>query len=227
MPPLLFWSGFAALAAALLSPLHPYGTALFFAHMIEHEIMMVVAVPLMVAARPMPVLLWGLPDRWRPQALALGGKAGVRAGWRWATDLFSATALHIVLLWFWHVPPLFEAAVAHESVHLAQHLSFVVSAVLFWVAVFDRDQRRYGQGAAIVALFLCSMQAALLGALLTFSPRLWFSAGPDPYDICGLTRFEDQELAGLIMWVPACSIYVFAALWMLARWLGRMETRHA
>ena len=224
---LLFWSGFVSLALALASPLHAYGTRLFSAHMVEHEILMVIAVPLMAAARPGPVLLWGLPGTWRQPAMRLLRRGWLRKAWGAGTELTSATLLHTAVLWLWHAPVLFEAAVANEGVHILQHLSFILSALLFWVAVLDRDQRRHGQGAAVLALFATSMQAALLGALLTFSTKVWYPNGADPAELIGLSRLEDQALAGLIMWVPACSLYILAALILMARWLLRMDARHA
>jgi cytochrome c oxidase assembly factor CtaG len=223
----LFWAGFATLALALMSPLHAYGTRLFSAHMIEHEIMMIVAVPLMVAARPGPVLLWGVPDGWRQPLMRLFRRPPLGWIWRAGTELTSATLLHTAVIWVWHVPSFFEAAVRNEGLHVIQHLSFVVSAAFFWIAVLDRDQRRHGQGAAVLALFFTSIQAALLGALLTFSTKLWYPNGPDPMELIGMTRSEDQALAGLIMWIPACSLYVVAALILMARWLMQMDQRHA
>jgi cytochrome c oxidase assembly factor CtaG len=115
----------------------------------------------------------------------------------------------------------------NEALHVAQHLTFILSAILFWSAVMRRDARRSGQGGAIMALFLSSLQAGLLGALLTFSNKVWYPNAADPFPICGLTRAEDQALAGLVMWVPACTIYIVVALIMAARWLALLQTRHA
>lgn len=224
---LLFWAGLAVLALAMMSPLHDYGGVLFAAHMVEHELLMVVSVPLMVAARPAAVLLLGMPTALRRALLRLGRSKPLALLLRGTNDLVSATAVHAAVLWLWHAPFLFEAALRSEAMHVVQHLSFIVSAIFFWRAVLDRDQRRYGEAGAALALFVTSLQASLLGALITFSPRLWYSGGPDPLPIFGVTRMEDQALAGVIMWVPACAIYVIAALILLARWLTRIELRHA
>jgi putative membrane protein len=188
---------------------------------------MVVAAPLLVAARPGPVLLWGLPKTSRMVVAKLAQSPTTFGAWRLSTDLFSATALHGVLLWAWHLPKLFEWAATNEFVHILQHLCFTGSAILFWEAVSDRDRRRYGEGAAALALFFTSLHAGALGALMAFSQRLWYPAGPDPWPICGLTRIDDQALAGLIMGVGACSIYALGALLVLGRWFIRLEKRHA
>lgn len=222
----LFWTGLVSMALALMSPLHTYGTHIFTAHMVEHEILMVIAVPLMVAAQPGPILLWGMPPALKEFTVRLIQNKSMQRFWGGATELWSATVLHAVVLWLWHLPNLFQAAVKSEAMHILQHLSFVLSALLFWFAVMDRDRRHYEQGLAALALFFTSLQAGLLGAILTFSSRLWYPNAPDPFPISGLTRYEDQSLAGLIMWVPACTIYVIAALILLARWFLRLEVRH-
>jgi putative membrane protein len=221
----LFWSGFAILTLTLVSPLHEFGLRVFSAHMVEHELLMIVAVPLIVAARPGPVLLWGVPAAWRRSVGRLGHRLLARP-WALATELWSATIVHAVVLWLWHAPALFQAALDDETMHIVQHLSFIVSAIFFWTAVLRRDAERRGQGAAVLALFLTSLQAGLLGALLTFSQRLWYPFAVDPAPFCGLTRGEDQALAGLIMWIPACSLYVLAALVIMARWLSDLQLRH-
>ena len=132
-----------------------------------------------------------------------------------------------LVLWIWHVPVLFRPVLASEWVHTLQHGSFLGSALLFWTAVFRSERSDGQQGAAVGALFLTTLQAGLLGALLTLSRVLWYPFAPDPFPICGLTRLEDQSLAGLIMWVPACMGYAFAALIIMARWLSALEARHA
>jgi putative membrane protein len=221
----LFWSGLATLAVALVSPLHALGTHAFTAHMIEHELLMVAAAPLLIAARPAAALLWGLPHQLRPAAAGLGRPGPIRRLWARSTELWSATALHAAVLWIWHLPVLFKPVLASEGVHTLQHASFLISALMFWTAVLRPGA--HAQGAKIMALFFTSLQAGLLGALLTFSRVLWYPFAPDPFPICGLTRFEDQALAGLVMWIPACGTYVVAALVLMALWLSALENRHA
>lgn len=223
----LFYAGLALLALAVLSPLHSLGTVLLTAHMIEHEIMMVAAAPLIVASRPAATLMFGLPRPVRLNLASLLRLKPVRKFWRAATDLPSATVLHAAALWIWHVPALFEAAGANEAVHTLQHAIFLGSALLFWIAVMDRLHRRYGQGYAALALFFISLQAGALGALLTLSPRTWYELPPGALELAGLSPLDDQVLAGLIMWVPACSLYVAAALYVVSRWLRVFEAQPA
>jgi putative membrane protein len=221
----LFWLGLGSAAVALMSPLHEIGTQVFTAHMIEHEVLMVVAAPLLVAAKPGAVLMWGLSQRLRQGTACLIRSAAVRLVWTHATELWSATALHAGVLWIWHAPGLLRPVLASEAVHVVQHASFVLSALFFWTAV-QRSERQ-APGSAVLALFLTSLQAGLLGALMTFSRAPWYPFAPDPFPLCGLSRLEDQALAGLIMWIPACTIYVVAAMVVMARWLFQLEARHA
>ncbi len=224
---LLFYAGLVLLALAVLSPLHSLGTVLLTAHMIEHEIMMVAAAPLIVASRPAATLMFGLPKPVRMALAWLLRLKLVRLSSRAATDLASATLLHAASLWVWHVPDLFEAAGTNEAVHTLQHTIFLGSALMFWSAVMDRIHRRYGQGYAALALFFMSLQAGALGALLTLSQRIWYELPPGALELADLSPQEDQVLAGLIMWVPACSLYVAAALYVVAQWLSTFEARPA
>jgi putative membrane protein len=224
---LCFWIGFASLALALCSPLHALGTRVFAAHMVEHEIVMVVSAPLLVLSRPGAALLWGLPPSLRARLASVPRWSLVKRAWGGLTELWSATFIHALVLWVWHVPALFRPVLASEWVHTLQHASFLASAVLLWTAVFRSERTDVGQGAAVAALFLTTLQAGLLGALLTLSRVLWYPFAPDPFPVCGLTRLEDQALAGLIMWVPACMAYAFAALVIMARWLSALDARHA
>jgi putative membrane protein len=210
----LFGGGWLAVATSVLSPLHGLGQHVFAVHMIEHELLVLVAAPLLVLARPAPVLLWALPTSWRYAARGVTTGAPGRL-WRGLVDPVHATLLHAAAIWLWHLPVLFEAALADESVHAAQHISFLGTAILFWWAVLSREARRRAPGAAALMLFVTATHTTLLGALLTLSRGLWYPTSADPFAFCGLTRLEDQQLAGLIMWVPGALVYLAGLLWRL------------
>lgn len=214
----LYGLGLLALAGALVSPLHWLGERLFTAHMIEHEIVMAVAAPLLVASRPLGAFVWALPLSWRGSIGALAGASPVAAGWRFLTTPVTATTLHAAAIWGWHAPAAFNLAVENENVHRLQHLSFFVTALLFWWAVLKRP--RHEHGLASMHLFVTMIHMSILGALLTLSPRVWYGAGMLHAAEWGLTPLEDQQLAGLVMWAPAGMIYVGAALMLLASWIA-------
>jgi cytochrome c oxidase assembly factor CtaG len=121
-------------------------------------------------------------------------------------------ALHLAAIVFWHVPRFYDAALRYPSLHVAEHLSFLGSALLFWWLVCDRRaRRRLGAPLAVAALFVVAMQGTVLGALLTVAQRPWYVSHLATTLPWGLTPLEDQQLAGLLMWVPAGLAYLVAA----------------
>lgn len=226
----LFAAGLLTLAAAMVTPLHALSERLFAAHMIEHELMMAVAAPLIVASAPGGAMLWSLPRTWRQAVGALLGSKAVASSWRWISRPAVATMLHGLAIWIWHVPGLFEAALERGMLHYAQHASFLGTGLLFWWAMLPRGSGKQGLGISVMHLFLTSMHTSLLGVLLLLSPRLWYPANTGLSEQWGLTPLEDQQLAGLIMWMPAGLVYGFAALFIAGLWIkasGRSNHAHA
>src|SRR4051794_11390134 len=145
---LCFVGGWLALFVALVSPLHAWGEVLFSAHMAQHEILMLVAAPLLVLGRPQVAFLRALPVAWAHALVAGDGAATLRRAGHALGNPLLAWAIHAVTLWAWHAPALFDAAVRHEFVHALQHLSFFGTAVLFWWSVLERSaERALGYGA--------------------------------------------------------------------------------
>jgi len=214
-----FAAGWLTLVIALVSPLHPWGEALFSAHMTQHELLMLVAAPLLVLGSPLAPTLRGLPHAWARSLAGVSRSGGVSRTVRTLRNPMVAWAAHGVVLWAWHAPALFQAALEHRAVHAIQHLSFVGSAVLFWWALLHGRGRAMAYGAAVLYLFTTAMHSGLLGALLTFSDALWYPAYAATAPYWGISPVSDQQLGGLVMWVPACSLYVGAALFLFARWM--------
>ncbi|NEI72521.1 cytochrome c oxidase assembly protein [Rhizobium lusitanum] len=222
-PDLFFCGGMLTLAGALISPLHWLGEHLFTFHMIEHEIVMAVSAPLIVLARPIGLILWGMPKRARHGLGAAMRAPLIRQAWDWCTGSASATVIHGVAIWGWHLPFLFDAAVTNTAMHRLQHLSFFATAVLFWWAVVWKSD----YGAAAWHLFVTMVHTSILGALMALAPRVLYIAQTQTASAWGLTPLEDQQLAGMIMWVPAGTIYAAAAMTMLALWIRRSSVRGA
>jgi len=217
-----FWAGMAVLALALLSPLHPLGEVLFSAHMAQHEILMLIAAPLLVLARPLVPLLWGLPFAWRRTAGHWTRTPLVQRIWHGATEPLSAWWIHAAALWVWHVPSLFQATLRSEWVHTAQHLSFLLSALLFWWSLVEA-RGRMGHGQSVFYIFTTALHTGILGALLTFAPVVLYPAYAATTRAWGLTPLQDQQIGGLIMWVPAGVVYLAAGLVSLAAWLRESD----
>lgn len=215
---LAFWSGWLALAGALVSPLHWLGEHLFTVHMIEHEIVMAVAAPLIVIARPIGAFFWALPRTGRHSVLRVF--QALRDVWRYITRGNVSTLLHGLVIWIWHVPLLFDAAVTNTTLHRLQHLSFFLAAVLFWWSVLWVSDR----GIAAWHLFVTMMHTSVLGALIALAPRVLYVAQTRMAADWGVTPLEDQQLAGIVMWVPAGTIYAGGALVLLALWISKSGT---
>jgi putative membrane protein len=217
---LAFSAGWAVLALALLSPLDTAATGAFSLHMVQHEILMLIAAPLLVLGRGLPTMLWAFPHDAR-LALGRGSKvAWLRSAWRGLTAPLSAWLLHAAALWIWHIPALFNAALADRALHDLQLVSFLATALIFWHALL-RHGAHPARGAAIVYLFTTTIHTGVLGALLTFARHPLYAPFDAGLRVFGtLTPLEDQQLGGLIMWVPGALVYTGVALTLIGRWLG-------
>jgi len=211
----LFAVGWLILAAALVSPLHEAGERSFAAHMFEHELIMLGAAPLLVLSEPLAVMLWAFPPAGRRRIGLLVHAGPVEGSWRLLTAPVAATLLQAAALWLWHAPALFDLALAYDGWHAAQHLSFLIGALLFWTAMLSR---RTAPGIAALCLIATSIISGALGALMAFATSPWYVGyarlGMAPF---GLTPAEDQQLAGLIMWLPGGLIHAGAALIVMRR----------
>ena len=222
---IFFACGWLALFVALVSPLHAWGRVLFSAHMSQHEVLMLVAAPLLVLGRPLVVFLWAFPLHWSRRIGNIGKVGWVQTTWRFLTIPFVAWLVHAVALWIWHVPVLFDAVLQKEWVHTLQHLSFLLSALLFWWALIHGPQGALGYGAAVLYLFTTSVHSGALGALITLAGSVWYPSYIPLTGSWGLTPLEDQQLGGLIMWIPAGLVYIIAGLALFAGWLREGELR--
>ena len=225
--PALFLSGWLVLTLSLTSPLHEAGERSFTMHMIEHELIMLVATLLLAASGAGAVLAWGLP---RPLRSALGGswKSPLQSLWRRLTDPLTATVVQGAVMWAWHAPILFDRALDSFGWHVAQHACFFVSALLFWWAMLHPRGRAAGYGVSAACLFATSLIGGALGALMSLSSSPWYA----DYAAMGMTGVgldpvDDQRLAGLIMWIPGGAFHGIAALVLAYRWLKAAEGSHA
>lgn len=213
-----YYGGLGAISIALLSPLDALSEELSSLHMVQHMVLMMVAASLFILGSPTFVLAWGFPQ------------------WARATSLFSFAfrlpqtrilwqpqflwGLFAVTLYAWHHPILYQAALRDPLVHDTQHLSFFIVACLFWRSCLDPlGAHRLGPLAATLYLFTTSLHASALGVFLALSPRIWYGDYLGRTSAWGLAPLEDQQLAGLIMWMPACLVYPAVAAALFGAWL--------
>jgi cytochrome c oxidase assembly factor CtaG len=225
--PALFLAGWTVLTLSLISPLHEAGERSFTMHMIEHELIMLVATLLLATSSAGGVLAWGLPRQLR-QALGGSWKSPLAALWKRLTEPVTATLVQAVVMWVWHAPALFDRALDSSGWHIFQHSCFFVSSLLFWWAMLHPRWRSGGYGTSAACLFITSLIGGALGALMSFSASPWYA----DYAAMGMTGIgldpvDDQRLAGLIMWIPGGLVHGVAALAMFYKWLKASEAAHS
>lgn len=220
-----FAGGWVSLFLALASPIHELGEQLFSAHMLQHEIMILVSAPLIAAAHPAAKFLWAFAPR---QRSGIGGWMHRIESSRWMRFIsapLNAWILEAAALWLWHIPVLYQATLRSDWIHAAQHLSFLFTAVLFWSALYGMGRSATHFGAAALYVFGTAVHCSALGALLTFSRVLWYPVYAQTTMRWGITPLADQQLGGVIMWVPSGVVFIAIALALMAKWIAESDRR--
>lgn len=223
-PMLSFALGWISLVIALDSPLHELGEQLFWVHMTQHEILMLVSAPLLVLGRPLIPFLWALPPAGREKAASLGRSRNFKRVWAFISAPLAAWLISALALWIWHVPWLFDQTLRSDYIHAAQHTTFLMTALMFWWPVLNRSPL-LGYGGGVVYVFTTILHTSVLGALLTFAPRAWYSSYVITAPAWNLTALEDQQIGGLIMWIPAGTLLLVVALVLLVKWIEESQSR--
>lgn len=222
-----FASGTMVLVLALVSPLDAIADSLQSAHMVQHMLLIVVAPPLLLLGEPLLAFAWMLP---RAPRIFLARKwmrlTVLRRGAGMLTTPAVAFALHATAVVLWHLPAPYDAAVRNESVHALEHLSFLGTALLFWwVVLAPPALRKLPRALDVPYVIAMSLVGGALGAVLTFAATPLYSAYLTSASLWGLTPLEDQQLAGLIMWIPGGFAYLLAAAVLFFKWLKGREAR--
>jgi putative membrane protein len=220
-----FVVGWSVLAVSLVSPMHAVGEALFSTHMLQHELLLLLAAPLCVLGRPLAVFLWAAPARTRARVAGFLRRAPLVRIWKSATTALPAFLLLSAVLWIWHAPALYQASLRSGAVHALQHTTFLAASGLFWWALLHGGSGRQGYGVAAAAIFGISIQGGVLGALIAVAHAPWYSVYGARTAAWGISALEDQQLAGVLMWVPAGILLAAFGLVLFGRWLSEAERR--
>ncbi len=220
-----FAAGWVSLLLALDSPMHEISEQLFWVHMTQHEILMLVSAPLLVLSRPAVPFLWALSTGARDSVSDISRSRPFKAVWLAISAPVATWLLSAAALWVWHAPSLFSATLTSDAVHAAQHITFLGTALLFWWALLDQHGGRLSYGGAVVYVFTTIIHTSVLGALLTFAPRVWYTPYLATAPAWHLTPIEDQQIGGLIMWVPAGTLLTIIAIVLLVKWLKESDRR--
>jgi len=220
-----FSGALVALGLALLSPLDALSGSLASAHMVQHLLLLLVAAPLLALSAPSSAILRGSPlalrrasGRWRRRLRLTHGNLGA------LRHPAAVWLLSVGVVWFWHAAAPYDATLDNQLLHVLEHASFLVTAVLFWqVVVGVRGAARVSGGLGVLLVFAMAMQSVFLSVLLTFARTPWYSGYAATTAPWGLDPLTDQRLAGVIMWIPAGVIYLVVALALLVTWIRATE----
>jgi putative membrane protein len=213
-----FLGGILVLFLALISPLHAISESLFSVHMLQHVLIMDVAAPLLVLSFPLLPCLFALPVSARR---AIGqwwaaGAGGLQSAWHWISRPAVVWCVAAGIVWLWHMPIFYMAAVRQDWIHALEHGCFLGSACLFWwtvVSTFGRHPER--RWAAVLFLITYTLQDTLLGALIILAPQPWYPIYAASAQAFSITPLADQQLAGLVMGIPDGTIYLMAIFLLL------------
>jgi len=204
-----FYVGTLSVFVALVSPLDSLADeVLFSAHMVQHLLLMFAAPPLWLLGTPGWLVEKLIPPGQTRQALV------------WIMHPVSAFIVFSGAMWAWHIPAAYDAALEHEWLHIVEHLVFMAVAVVGWWPVLGwyPEGESLSRPVKVLYIFAISLPCTALAALITLSPAVLYPFyGSEPL-MYGLTPLADQQLGGLLMWLPADMILMGAAVLTLIRW---------
>jgi len=210
-----FLGGLAVIAVALASPIDALAAGRLSAHMVQHQLLMMLAPPLLWLGAPIAPLLRGLPRPMRRLvATALASRVLRPTAHVIAHPAFGWVSFALVF-WIWHAAPLYQLALRSHAWHHVEHACFVATAMLFWRPVIQAwpDRASWPRWTMIPYLLLADLQNTILAAILTFSDRLIYPAYAS-VTVGHLSALDDQAMAGVIMWVPGSLVFLVAAIWL-------------
>jgi cytochrome c oxidase assembly factor CtaG/cytochrome c2 len=222
-----FAGGIATVVVALFSPLDDLVDRSFAAHMVQHLLLMMIAPPLLVWGRPAMAWLCAFPLRAR-QGIghAWTGTPGMLRTFRFLTRPLVAYVLASAALWFWHLPRPYDWALRNEGIHVLEHACLFATSLAFWSLVLEPyGSRRMSYGTTLLFVATFGVQTGFLGALLTFARHPLYAAYANTVGLGGITPLEDQQLAGLIMWIPASIVQLWTVCVLIVAWLESAERK--
>jgi len=226
-----YGTGMLTLAASLMSPIDSLGGQLFFMHMIQHKLTIMVAAPLIWLGNPFPIGVWGLPRQGR-QALTsiFADSAPVRPALAAATQPFVAWLLFVFVYIGWHDPGMYNLALTHGRVHDFQHITFFLTAMLFWwhvVGAAPRLHKTVSPWVAILMLMAAIPFNAIAGFVIANNESVIYTYYQSVPRIWGFSVMQDQSVGGVIMWIPGSEMLFQAAAAVLAVmfWRDRKKRR--
>ncbi|HMT20514.1 MAG TPA: cytochrome c oxidase assembly protein [Promineifilum sp.] len=231
--PVSYIAGLLVIGFALMSPLDVLVQQLFFMHMIQHLLLIMIAPILLLLPNPMPFLLWGLPQ---PARLAAGRalnnvihkESAIGRLLRKVTGPVAVWFIMILFIVGWHDPNMYNAALRSELVHDLEHVTMFVAGMLFWWTVTGAGPRLHknmSRPAKVIFVIAAIPPNMALGAALAFSQQPIYSFYNDMPRLWGISVLDDQRLSGIIMWIPGSMMYFMTALALIFMILSGEERK--
>ncbi len=221
--------GMFFLITALLSAIDALQSLLFSVHMIQHLLLIMVAAPLILLGNPFPIGLHAFPRAQRRAfVLVLGSDAPLRRLLRTLATPVVTFFFFVATFWLWHDPDAYNLALKNDFIHDTEHISFFITALLFWwhiIAAPPRIFPRLGYGWRLALLIAGLVQNEILSIAIAFASTPWYTYYTRVPRLWGLSPLQDQRLGGAIMWVPGGMMYLVAIVALLARFLGEEEQK--
>ncbi|MBI3537244.1 MAG: cytochrome c oxidase assembly protein [Chloroflexi bacterium] len=211
----IFFAGVMIIFFALVSPIDAMGDHYLFSfHMTQHLLLTLVMPPLLLLGTP----AWMIEPLLRSRFFyALG---------RWITSALPALSIFNLLFGFYHLPALYDLSLRNEILHLIVHLALMISAVITWMPICSPTKilPRLPHSAQVLYLFIAAIPPTILGAIITFSDRVLYPTYLAAPRVFGISALEDQQSAGLIMWLPGATIYLIALTIVFFKWFNHSES---
>ena len=206
-----FFAAIGVLAIAVLSPIDALADVFFAVHMGQHLMLMLVAAPLLAVSDAHLVMLRLLPlSPRRRLGQAIGRMPGVKRASHTPIAAWAACGAFAAAFGLWHLPAAYDWALRHPWGHALEHLTLVITAVVFWRMIITSGRRRLSPGMAVMMVSLIGVQGAFMGAVISFAQHPLYAAYAG-------NSLNDQALAGVMMCVPASLVYVASSICALAR----------
>ena len=227
--PVLYLGTLVLLGITLMSPIDVLSAQLFTMHMIQHILLVMIIPPLLLLTNPFPIILWGLP---RTTRIGIGRLFSRESRFRYYLARLTSPALvwfaFVIVYWGWHDPNAYTLALESALIHDLEHLTFFGVSLLFWwhvTAAGPRIHKRLSPFARFAYVLTAIPPNMIAGVVIAFTGRPiypYYAAMPR---LWGLSVMEDQQIAGVIMWVPGSMMFILAALILVGRWLQEEEKK--
>ena len=230
---IFYLSGIFVIGIALLSPIDVLGGQLFFMHMIQHLLLIMIAPALLLIANPMAVTLWGMPTKVRKPvgkglSFILNSDSKYRGWIRSATSPGLVWLMWVIVIVGWHDPGMYNWALESEAAHNFEHITFFIVSMLYWWLVIGAGPRIHKQFSLVgrIAFVILAIPPNMLtGMVIAFTPTPQYTYYLNVPRIWNVDVLTDQMWSGVIMWVPGSMMFIIAALVLIAELLGEEERK--